>query len=70
MKKLLILVILALGVSITSCRKSPRIVSFDTVNSRIKYIESTIIDGLGYQIISVDSIEYLCSRNGGIIKLK
>lgn len=38
-------------------------------NSRIKIIEFIIINGIGYKIIKVDSIEYFTIENNCIIKL-
>lgn len=41
----------------------------DDINERIKIKERRGIDGNSYQIIEVDSVEYLFQYNGGAVRL-
>lgn len=59
------LFLLSLAISCTS--KGMKVE--DDVNERIKIREKRGIDGNSYQIIEVDSVEYLFQYNGGAVRL-
>lgn len=67
MKKLLILIA---GILLFSSCVEKRPTTLDeTTKSRIKLKEYKVINGYGYAIIEVDSVEYLTQGRGGFIKL-
>ena len=69
MKKFLTLIILTF--SLLACDTTSQTVepSTNQTPSRIKLVEYTVIENVGYSIISVDGVEYITSR-GGIYPLK
>ena len=68
-KLLLLLITIILTSCKGNCDREYNLKIPNEGNSRIHLVEETIINQSDYSIVIVDSIEYLCQYNGGIIRI-
>jgi uncharacterized protein YcfL len=68
MKTIKTLIILSTILVVGCTQKESKTIN-EVSKNRIKLKESRIIEGYRYSIIEVDSIEYLASERGGIIRI-
>jgi hypothetical protein len=68
MKKILILSLISI-LAFSSCCNNTTTTNTPPVKRRIRLLEKTTLDGVHYQIVAVDSFEFLSRYHSGIVQI-